>query len=549
MPTVPAPCDGGGSAFFDLYAGHAVTPLPVPGGNGACAVPVRVEAMAFGALLELDAADAADPAVAAFLAGMATMTAAPLANFSAGTTYLQQTMTPIAPAPAATAPPGTVLVPGAAFWRFGTVGTEIEGRGVTGNDVQYPWEPIASTSHAAIKLNISNLFVDVTPVTNAQYAAFLAASSYSPADTHNFLRDWGAPGTRAPPAGWEKKPVTWVDLDDARAFCSFYGKRLPQDWEWQFIAQNGSAGRSYPWGNAWDATRVPPKATGTSRPPPPDVGSFPSGDTPSGLHDMMGLVWQWTNEFTDAHTRTGLVRGGSYYTSVGSMWYFPNDLSDKGNVRASSHNKILLMDSAYDRHGTVGFRCVADAPGPLPPPPPEPPAGCADGSCDAFCAHASVQGCAARVAADVSMRAAATGKACGGALGACAAPADACAPGWALCLSDFSKPALSADGLRAAMTADQCASDDGGRYLAAMSHGNPAWAPPGGQCPADPSNNDNSCQATGWGSEAVCCGSGCVLAGCANDIYRGATLIYDNQKEGCGNVGDDDFDGFLCCKL
>jgi formylglycine-generating enzyme required for sulfatase activity len=546
-PTVPAPCDGGGMLYFDLYAGQSVAPQPVAGGGGggACAVPVRVEAAAFGALLALDARDAPDTALAAFLREMAAMTAAPLASFSAATTYLQQTMTPIAPLPPAAAPPaGTVLVAGAADWRFSVSGTEIEGRTVAGNDVQFPWEALATTSHAPVRLNVSNLYVDVTPVTNAAYAAFLAASSYSPADAHNFLRDWGAPGTRAPPAGWANKPVTWVDLTDARAYCAWAGKRLPHDWEWSFLASNGTAGQAFPWGNAWDASRVPPQQTGTVRPPPPDVGSVPAGDAPSGVKDLFGLVWQWTDEFTDNHTRAGLTRGGSYYTAVGSGWYFPNDR----RVTASTHNKLLLMSPSYDRHGAVGFRCVADAPGPLPPPPPEAPPGCADGTCDAFCGNAAVQGCSATLKQAASMRAPRTGAPCGGLLGPCAAPADACGPGWAPCLSDFSTPALSAAGLRAAISADECANGDGGKYLAAMSHANSAWAPPGGSCPAGTSDGDNLCRPTGWGTEAICCGSDCVLAGCANDLFVGKTMIYDDQQEGCGNVLDV-MTGVLCCKV
>ena len=76
----------------------------------------------------------------------------------------------------------------------------------------------------------------------------------------------------------------------------------------------------------------------------------------------MGLVWQWTNEFTDAHTRAGVVRGGAYYRDATSGWYFPGrvDRQEAHGVTARTHNKVLLMDAAYDRHGTVGFRCVQD---------------------------------------------------------------------------------------------------------------------------------------------------------------------------------------------
>jgi gamma-glutamyl hercynylcysteine S-oxide synthase len=538
LPTILTSCTAG-LVYFDLYNGSTVVPISLP--DGGCAVPVRVEGMAFGALLALDPADASNSALVAFLLEMSAMTSEPLSSFSTATTYLQQTMTTIPPAPASIAPAGTILVPGAQSWRFSISGTEIEGRTVAGNDVQFPWEALATTSHANVRLNISNLFVDITPVTNAEYSSFLSSTLYKPSDTHNFLRDWN--GAQTPPSGYEKKPVTWVDLDDARAYCAWTGKRLPNDWEWSFIASNGTSGQAYPWGNTWDQSRVPIQQTGTSRPPPPDVGSYPLGDSPSGIKDLFGLVWQWTNEFTDNHTRAGIVRGGSYYTAVGSMWYFPNDR----RVSASTHNKLLLMDASYDRHGAVGFRCVADAPGPIPPPPPEPPSGCADGTCDAFCQHSDIQGCAATLLAPVSMRTAATGKACGGELGPCNAPSDACAPGWRLCLSDFTNPSLSADGFRARMTAEQCASDDGGKYIAAMSHGDPTWAPPG-SCPSSPNSNDNGCQSTGWGSEAICCGSECVLAGCANDLWVDKTLIYDDQKHGCGNVFSVS-DGFLCCKL
>ena len=107
------------------------------------------------------------------------------------------------------------------------------------------------------------------------------------------------------------------------------------------------------------------------------MASFPGGDTPSGIKDLVGLVWQWTDEFMDDHTRAGLVRGGSYYTPMDTgawhaIWYFPawlppapvpNGHSGTMSVALNTHSKLLLMAPAYDRHGTVGFRCVADAQG------------------------------------------------------------------------------------------------------------------------------------------------------------------------------------------
>ncbi len=221
----------------------------------------------------------------------------------------------------------------------------------------------------------------------------------------------------------------------------------------------------------------------------------------------------------------------------------PNGHSGTMSVNLNTHNKLLLMAPAYDRHGTVGFRCVADAPGSPPPAPPTPPVGCASGVCAAFCDNAAVQGCAAILpGSNVSMRAPPTGMACGGVLGQCAAPADACAAGWALCLSNFSDAALGADGFRANMAPETCATGALGRFIAAMSHANCPT------CPNAPTSADAGCQATGCGSEAICCGSGCVLAGCGN-LWQNGTSIYVNEAHGCGNVVDSVANGVLCCKL
>src|SRR5918999_928800 len=95
--------------------------------------------------------------------------------------------------------------------------------------------------------------IDRHPVTNAQFLAFLQATGYRPADDHNFLRH-GERG--ALPRGWDNKPVTWVSIEDARAYAQWAGKRLPHEWEWQYAAQ-GSDGRRFPWGNEWNAGAVP----------------------------------------------------------------------------------------------------------------------------------------------------------------------------------------------------------------------------------------------------------------------------------------------------
>ena len=188
-------------------------------------------------------------------------------------------------------------------------------------------------------------------MTNARFKKFLDATQYHPKDDHNFLRDWKN-GTY--PEDWGKKPVTWVSLEDARAYAAWAGKRLPHEWEWQLAAQ-GADHRLYPWGNAWNADAVPQPDKGREMRPPTDVDEFPKGASPFGVEDLVGNVWQWTEEFEDEHTRAAILRGGSYYQPQGSLWYFPQA------YRLDQHGKYLLMAPSKDRSGTVGFRCVLDS--------------------------------------------------------------------------------------------------------------------------------------------------------------------------------------------
>jgi formylglycine-generating enzyme required for sulfatase activity len=232
---------------------------------------------------------------------------------------------------------------------FQVTGIEIEGFNWIGLDVQYPWEDAPRRGHRHL-LAMKPFCIDRYPVTNKEFKKFLDAAGYRPKDDHNFLRDWRG-GTF--PEGWADKPVTWVSLEDARAYAAWAGRRLPHEWEWQYAAQ-GADGRLYPWGNSWDERAAPPPYQGRDLPGPADVNAHPAGASPFGVMDMVGNVWQWTDEFVDEHTRAAILRGGSYYRPQGSMWYFPQA------YRLTEHGKYLLMAPAKDRAGTLGFRCVLD---------------------------------------------------------------------------------------------------------------------------------------------------------------------------------------------
>jgi formylglycine-generating enzyme required for sulfatase activity len=334
-----------GLRYFDLY--HGVELKPEAGGQGAV-LNFDLEANGYGAILA--APREPSEAIEGLMRRMAAMTAKPLIAYSHEAPVLLQSMVEIAPTkPAAKAPGGMVRIPGGAFV-FKVQGTEIEGGASNMVDVQYPWEDSPRRFHEKT-IQVSPYFIDKFPVTNAEFKAFLDATHYAPKDAGDFLRDWKA-GTY--PQGWENRPVTWVSIEDARAYAKWAGKRLPHEWEWQLAAQ-GTDGRIYPWGNLWQAANVPAPDQGRSMRGPDPVDAHPQGASPYGVMDMIGNVWQWTDEFTDEHTRAAILRGGEYYQPQGSVWYFPQA------YRNDEHSKLLLMAPGYDRSGGVGFRCVRDA--------------------------------------------------------------------------------------------------------------------------------------------------------------------------------------------
>jgi formylglycine-generating enzyme required for sulfatase activity len=242
---------------------------------------------------------------------------------------------------------------------------------------------------------VRSFWMDEALVTNAEYARFLAATGYRPAEPMNFLKHWDRGALRQaqrpalrqaqrpalrqaqrpvgqaqrpalrqaqrpalrqaqrpvlrPPAGAGDLPVVYVDLEDARAYARWAGKRLPTEPEWQIAAQ-GADGRAWPWGDRFDASRCNPGGK------PTPVRAYPQGRSPSGCHDMTGNVWQWTeSEASDGHTRSAIIRGGSWFDARGSIWYVHG-----GPQPLNTHTRFLLMHPGLDRCATIGFRCVKD---------------------------------------------------------------------------------------------------------------------------------------------------------------------------------------------
>ena len=196
-------------------------------------------------------------------------------------------------------------------------------------------------------VDLGRYAIDLTPVTNAQYAEFLRGSRYQPRQPENFLKHWT---DRNLPIGREDHPVVYVGLEDARAYAAWAGKQLPTEEQWQYAAQ-GSSRLKYPWGDTMEPGRCNGGETGTTT----KVTAFPDGRSPFGCYDMCGNTWEWTeSERTDGRTRFCMIRGGSYYSAQGSHWYM-----DGGPQPTDFAAKFLLMWPGLDRCATIGFRCVA----------------------------------------------------------------------------------------------------------------------------------------------------------------------------------------------
>jgi formylglycine-generating enzyme required for sulfatase activity len=228
-------------------------------------------------------------------------------------------------------PSGMMLIPGAVF-----------SYNVTTREDFIPYPALKRDS-----VRVDSFLIDKYPVTNAQYYEFIISSGYMPSDTSRYLRHWES-GTFK--QGQDRYPVVNLSYEDMQAYARWAGKRLPTEAEWQLAAQ-GTDGRKWPWGNEFHATNC---NNAFGRPTP--VDAFPKGQSPYGVTDVVGNVWQMTNDmYFNGTSYFSVIRGGSYFNPESSTWYI------QGGPQPLDRTQIMLLVSpGFDRSETVGFRCVKD---------------------------------------------------------------------------------------------------------------------------------------------------------------------------------------------
>ncbi len=199
--------------------------------------------------------------------------------------------------------------------------------------------------------------IDVTPVTNAAYLRFVAATGHrqpfvGEAQWNGYGLVHGYEKAKSflwhdgrPPPGRENHPVVLVSHADAAAFCAWRGAqdggtaRLPTEAEWEKAAR-GTDGRRFPWGDVFDPERLNSYDRGPFDTVP--VGRHPAGASPYGVLDMAGQVFEWTATPQAGQPSRRIVKGGSW-----------DDLP--GVTRAAArHGRPDRL-----KHVLIGFRCVA----------------------------------------------------------------------------------------------------------------------------------------------------------------------------------------------
>ncbi len=206
-----------------------------------------------------------------------------------------------------------------------------------------------------------DFWIDVYPVTNSRYKAFIADNGYKTEKLwSNKGWEWIKRENIHKPKYWTDEkwnqpdyPVVGVSWYEAEAFCKWmtisredgYIYRLPTQQEWERAAR-GKEGFVYPWGDEFDKEKCNSSASGSGIGHTSRVDRFPNGVSPEGCYDMSGNVWEWTNSFYDDDKDTYVLRGGSCISQAvrcrcaGRDGGGPDDRNDNGGFRCARTVKL-----------------------------------------------------------------------------------------------------------------------------------------------------------------------------------------------------------------
>jgi formylglycine-generating enzyme required for sulfatase activity len=198
-----------------------------------------------------------------------------------------------------------------------------------------------TTGFNSAVITVADFEIDVTEVTVAAYATCVEAGKCTEPQAREAYHLCNSKR-----ADRKDHPVNCVDAEQAEAYCSFMGKRLPTEGEWERAARGGDD-RQYPWGNA--APKDQPcwkryeKSLGTC-----PVGSHPKDKSPYGVLDLAGNVDEWTSS-TYCIDPNRKCRGPNL-VSRGGAWTMDEPRYLEVRSRGAS--------ARNERHQAMGFRCA-----------------------------------------------------------------------------------------------------------------------------------------------------------------------------------------------
>ncbi|MGO9257589.1 MAG: SUMF1/EgtB/PvdO family nonheme iron enzyme [Bryobacteraceae bacterium] len=206
------------------------------------------------------------------------------------------------------------------------------------------FDPEADPNESPLKeVEVAPFFMGRYPVTVAEYERFIEERGYGIPD---YWRAGGF-GESTEPEGWEgqleqpNRPVVGVSWHEASAYCAWTKGRLPTEAEWEYAARADRRCVRYPWGNEDPDERRANYGYNGSPDAPTPVGLYPSGATPTGIHDLAGNVWEWVEDSYDGDDEKKVLRGGGWGVNPWDLRVSDRD----GNHRIG-------------RNDVIGFRCV-----------------------------------------------------------------------------------------------------------------------------------------------------------------------------------------------